>query len=158
MDIVHTCHVCPEELHENDTAQSGDHNCAPKAFPRFAGANARNHLMTANERSHRVGPHIAELGDQDEIEQVKLALDAREKIDLLHEIEQVWDVHQPEQRARNRQDSGRIALGEELTQTQAQDEQNDKAGLEIINAGKGIRRPDASGQVQEGAHHEQHTA
>lgn len=158
MDIVHACHVGPEEFNEPDAPQGGDHNRSAETFPRLSWTNAWYHLVAANQRSYRVGPHIAELGDQDEIEQVKMPFDPREKVDLLHEVQQVRNVHQPEQCARNRENSGRIAFREELAQTQAQHEEDDEAGLEIINAGRGIRCPDAAGQIQEGAHHEQHAA
>ena len=40
----------------------------PKAFPRFAGADARNHLVPADERADGIGAGVAEFRHEDEIE------------------------------------------------------------------------------------------
>ena len=53
----------------------------PKPFPRFAGADARNHFVFADQRADGISARVAELGHEDEIEDVEfsVAVDAGER-------------------------------------------------------------------------------
>ena len=103
---------------------------------------------------HQVQP-VAELRDEDEIEEVVPAFDMREEIDFLNEVQQPRHVHQPEKRRRNGQDARRVALGNELTDAQAQHEDDQEAGLKIVRLGRGLLNAQQPRQIKKRARDQQ---
>src|SRR5262249_53130708 len=101
-----------------------------------------------------------ELRHQNKIDHIKfpIAAQALKKIDLLNEIQQPRHIHQPEERCRNRYNSRCIAARKKLPETQAQDKENKKTGLEIIHARRRTLRPNMAGQLQKRPHHQQSAA
>ena len=122
-----------EEMREDEAGQGRNHDRAAETFPRFARADARNHFVFADQRADGIGARVAEFGDQNEIEQVVMAIDAGKEIDFLDEIQQPGDIHQAKQRGGNGENAGGIASRKELPQAKAQHEQDQKAGFEIVD-------------------------
>ena len=102
----------PKKMHEDHARAGRDHNRAAKTFPRFAGADARNHFVPADERADGIGAHVAELRDENEIKQEIFArrTPCREKIDFLDEIQQPRHIHQTEQRRGDGGDARRVGF------------------------------------------------
>src|SRR5213082_1864672 len=106
--------------------------------------------MFADEGADDIGPAVAELGDENEVEDVEGAADAGEKIYFLNEVQQPGHVHQTEERGRDGQDAGGVTAGEESADTQTEHKKNEEAGFEIVGAGGGAGNAQLAGAVQEG--------
>ena len=73
----------------------------------------------------------------------------------MDEVEQPGDVHQPEKRRRNGQDARRVALGNELTDAQAQHEDDQEAGLKIVRLGRRLSNAQQPRQIKKRARDQQ---
>ncbi len=120
----------------------------------------RDHLMPANQRPHHVCARVAELGDQDEIKDVKLAvpLQAGEKVDLLDEIEQPWHIHQPHQRHRDGCNPRARRCGKELAHAQSEHKQDQEQRFKVIDPRRRIVDAQPPLEMGERAQHEQRPA
>src|SRR6266511_2135390 len=67
---VHTGEFSAGEMCERHTRESGHADRAGESLPGFAGADARYHLVSADQGAYGVCAGIAELGDQNKIEHV----------------------------------------------------------------------------------------
>ena len=83
---IHARHFVPEKVNENQTGQHRKQNGAGKAFPGFARADAWDHFMFSNKRTHGVSAGVAKLRDENKIKQIIMAIHAREEVDFLNEI------------------------------------------------------------------------
>src|SRR5579862_7429490 len=100
---------------------------APAKPSGFAGTDAWNQLVPADERPDRIRAGIAELCHQDEVEQEVPALHIGEKIDFLDEVQEPRHVHQAEERRRDGDQARGTVARNELPHAQAQHEQDDEA-------------------------------
>ena len=71
----------------------------------------------------------------------------REEIDLLNEVQQPGHIHQAEERRGNGQDARGVAARHELVQAQAQNEDNENAGLETVCLGGRFRGNKPPGKI-----------
>src|SRR4051812_5693098 len=81
-----------------------------------------------------------------------------EEINFLDEIQQPRHIHQAEQRRRNGKNAGGVGFGNELSDAKSENKQNDEAGFEIVDAGRGIGNAELSGQIQKRSDHQQDRA
>src|SRR5439155_1695535 len=135
VQISHAAHLLMPELKKDHTRERRDNNRPSKPLPRFARADARNHFVLPDQGAYGISACVAELGDEHEVKEIIMAIHARKEIDLLNEIQQPRHIHQAEQRRRNRQNSGGIAFRKELPSAKPQDEQDQEAGLKIVDSG-----------------------
>ena len=150
----------PRQMREQEARSRGDDDRSAEAFPRFAGADAWNHLVLADERPHRIRAGVAELCHEDKVEDVELSVIPQpgKKINLLHEVEQPRHIHQPEERRRNGEDALGVALGEELQKAKPEHKQDEEDHLEVIHPRwRAVQSGEPAFQVQERSH-DQHRA
>ena len=96
--------------------------------------------MTANQRTGHVSAQIAKLGHQNKVEDVKRALNAGMVVNLLNEIKQPRHVHQTEKRCGNGEDASRIASGNKLPHTKAQDKKDkERIAQDLMGGGDGLK-------------------
>ena len=133
-------------------------NRAAETLPRFAGADARDHLVPADERADGIRAGVAEFRHDNEIKDVKFAVHAGEEIDFLDEVQQPRDIHQAEQRRRNGGNAGDGAARNKLPHAQTEHEQDDEPGFKIVHARRRTRRADVAGQIQKCPQHQQQAA
>ena len=112
MNPIHAKHFVAEEMDEHEARNRRKNNCAAKAFPRFAGADARDHFVFADQRTDGISAHVAEFCDEDEIEDeiFSIAVESGEKIYFLDEVQQPRHIHQTKQRHGDCCDSGRVGF------------------------------------------------
>src|SRR5579871_6695573 len=101
MNQIHTHEVVAKEMCEDNAGERRYSNRSSKSFPRFAGADARDHLVFADERTDSVSAGIAEFGNQDEIDHVIFSVAGhgrrkRKEIYLLNEVQQPGYIHETE--------------------------------------------------------------
>ena len=145
-------------MDEHQARAGRDGDGTAEAFPGLAGADARDHLVPADERADGVGAHVAELRDEDEVEQEEFALHAGKEIDLLDEVQQPRHIHEAEQRGGDGGQAGLVVFGHELAHAQAEHEQDEEAGLKVVHARGAAGGADDAVEVQEGADHQQQAA
>jgi hypothetical protein len=129
----------------------------------FAGADAGDHLVFADQRANRVSAGVAELRHKNEVEHVEfsrafMACRKYEELDFLHEVQQPGHIHEAEQRRRDGENSRRVAFRNELSQTKTQHEQNQETGLKIIHSRRRALRADHAGELKKRSRHQQHAA
>ena len=164
MQQIHAHHLRAETEDKRHACAGGDHYRTTKAFPGFAGTDPGNHFVAPDERAHYIRSHIAELGNENKVEQEKLARirrtarRKREKADLLNKVQQPGHIHQAKQRRGNGGKPGRILFGNKLSHAQAEDKQDQKTGFKIIYARRRTGRAEPTGHVQESSHHQKQAA
>ena len=159
MIYIHALQVAAEAMDKSQARAGRDDNRAAETFPRFAGADARDHFVFADERADDIGAHVAELRQQDEIEQEVFALDAGKKIDFLDEVQQPRHIHQAQQRHGDGRQAVRTYFGEKQSQAQTEDEQDQETGFKIVHPGwRTVGGAEVAGDVQKRADHQQHPA
>src|SRR2546422_1742209 len=155
MHQVHAAHLVSEEVNEEDAGESRNQYCAAKTFPGFSGTDAGNHFVAANQRADRIGPGVAEFGDENEVKEVIMAIDSGEEIDFLDEIQEPGHIHEAEQGGGNSQNTCGVAPRKELAEAQAEDKQNEENGLKIIHPRGSAMNSEMAGEMQKRADHEQ---
>ena len=132
----HAVAVRAAELQKHNAGQRRNHNRAAKTFPRFAGADARDHFVFADQRPDRISAAIAELRHENEIQDVVMPCrTAGEEIDLLDEVQQprahTSDRNSVVEMART---PGGVCLRKELAHAQARARKDhEKARFEIVD-------------------------
>src|SRR5436190_15155889 len=154
---IHSGHFVAEKMDKEQAGEGRYCDRAAETFPGFAGTDARYHFMADNQRTERIRTGVTELGDENEIEQIVMAINVREEIDFLDKVEQPRDIHETEQSRRNRQDASSIAFRKKLAQTQAEHEQDDEARFEIVDT-RGEAALGMVGEIEKRANHQQHPA
>ena len=96
--------------------------------------------MPAYQGADHIAAHVAEFGHQYKEKHIMDAGDPGEKINFLYKVKQPGNINEPEKRCGDTDQRRRMMLREELTRTEAQDEQNNDSGFKIIGAGI-ARRP-----------------
>lgn len=144
------------EMGEGHADAGGDDDGAAEAFPGFAGADARDHFVFADEGAGDVSAEVAEFGDENKIENVvgAVPLEVREVVYFLDEVEQVRDIHQAEQCGGNGDEARGAGFGNELAHAQPKDEEDQEGCFEIVDVGWPRGRSPASRDVKERASHE----
>src|ERR1700719_5224804 len=87
---------------QHQAAKERKNERSEKPFPRFLRADVGTHQVSTDCAAGQIGTHVAELGDRDQIQNVKLSRHdsvspARSKIkDFRNEVEKPQDIKQPE--------------------------------------------------------------
>src|SRR6202011_4349956 len=110
-----------------------------KSFPRFFGADVRNHEMTSHRAAGQVRAHVAEFCHRDQVETVKLSGDrsgARARSEIKNfrvEIEEPENVEQTKQRIGHRLQRLVLAQsGKHLPRKHRQQKKKQDGDLEIV--------------------------
>ena len=143
---------------EQHAGQRGHGHRAGKSLPGLARADARNHFVPADQRADGIGSRVAELGDEDEVEHIVSAVGLREEIDLLNEVQEPGNIHQPKECSGDSKDARGVAPRDKLADAKAEDENDQQAGFKVVRFGRRLLNAQDAREVEERAGDQQQPA